>query len=81
MHLFLFTNSTQRELVSICTHTQLRAINFPWIIILNIMTIFNCVIPSVEYEQIDIGSGEKNKKNYCEDDMSGNGYGMVYQTK
>ena len=45
------------------------------------MTIVNCVIPSVEYEQIDIGSGEKNKKNYCEDDMSGNGYGMVYQTK
>ena len=31
MHLFLFTNSAQRELVSICTRVYATAINFPCI--------------------------------------------------
>ena len=31
MHLFLFTNSAQRELVSICTQVYATAINFPCI--------------------------------------------------
>jgi len=31
MHLFLFTNSAQRELVSICTQSCTTAINFPCI--------------------------------------------------
>ena len=34
MHLFLFTNSAQRELVSICTQIYTTAINFPCIITL-----------------------------------------------
>ena len=34
MHLFLFTNSGQRELVSICTKSIRIAINFPCIITL-----------------------------------------------
>ena len=34
MHLFLFTNSAQRELVLICTQSLRNAINFPCIITL-----------------------------------------------
>ena len=33
-HLFLFTNSAQRELVSICTRAYATAVNFPYIITL-----------------------------------------------
>ena len=36
MHLFVFTNSAQRELVSICTQSYATAINIPCIITLTL---------------------------------------------
>ena len=36
MHLFLFTNSAQRELISICTQSKRNCINFPCIITLRL---------------------------------------------
>ena len=54
MHPFLFTNSAQRELVSIWRRVYATTINFPWIIILYLphlearglkCTIVNCPCP------------------------------------
>ena len=41
MHIFLFTNSAQRELVSICTQSIRDSINFPYIITLFVLITFS----------------------------------------
>ena len=76
MHLFLFTNSAQRELVSICTHrVYTTTINFPWVFpwftflkFFSLRQFFNSKMNSVIYSKVyaEMNSGmyDRMSKNW-----------------